>query len=123
MNTAKTRRQCFTVDLRNDPAAIERYTYLHRPSGPPAAVSRVLRECGIEVMEIYVVATHLFMIMETNEHYSPELRARIDANTPEVQAWASLMDTMQVALPIPANDPGAGNWRRLECIYRLADQP
>jgi hypothetical protein len=34
-----------------------------------------------------------------------------------------LMDTMQVALPIPANDSGAGNWRRLECIYRLADQP
>jgi len=123
MNTPNTKRQCFTVDLRNDPEAIERYTEFHKPGGPPTAVNQALRDCGITVMEIYLVANHLFMIMEVNEHYSPELRARIDAATPEVQAWAKLMDTMQVALPIPPNDPGAGNWRRLECIYRLSDQP
>ena len=123
MNALTTKRQCFTVDLRNDPAAIERYAEFHKPGGPPAAVSKSLRDCGITVMEIYLIANHLFMIMEVNEHYSPELRSRIDANTPEVQAWAKLMDTMQVALPIPSNDSGAGNWRRLECIYRLADQP
>ncbi|HEX2586530.1 MAG TPA: L-rhamnose mutarotase [Steroidobacteraceae bacterium] len=116
-------RQCFTVNLRNDPEAIKRYTEFHKPGGPPAAVTKALRDCGITVMEIYLIANHLFMIMEVNEQYSPELRARIDATTPEVQAWATLMNTMQVALPIPANDAGAGNWRRLECIYRLSDQP
>lgn len=123
MSQSSITRQCFTVDLRNDPDAIRQYTELHRPGGPPAAVSRALRECGITAMEIYLVGNHLFMIMEVNEHYSPELRARIDANTPEVQAWAALMNTMQVALPLPSNDTGAGNWRRMDCIYRLADQP
>jgi L-rhamnose mutarotase len=123
MNMISTTRRCFAVDLRNDPDAIQRYTELHRPGGPPVAVTRALRECGITVMEIYLIGNHLFMIMEVNEHYSPELRARIDANTPEVQTWAALMNTLQIALPLPVNDAGAGNWRRADCIYRLADQP
>ena len=123
MNQHTSTRQCFAVNLQDNLAAIERYKELHKPGGPPAAVTNALRACGITVMEIYVVANHLFMIMEIDSHYSPELRARIDATTPEVQAWAALMNTMQVALPIAANDSGAGNWRRLECIYRLEDQP
>ena len=123
MNMQNFKRQCFTVDLRDNPEAIERYKQFHKPGGPPAAVSNALRECGITVMEIYLVGNRLFMIMEVDERYSPELRARIDATPPEVQAWAALMDTLQVAMPIPPNDSGAGNWRRMDCIYRLADQP
>jgi hypothetical protein len=44
MATTRLRRFCFTLDLKDDPESIERCRWWHRSGGPPAAVSRELRE-------------------------------------------------------------------------------
>jgi L-rhamnose mutarotase len=122
-------RMCFAVDLREDPEAIAAYKRCHVPGGPPAGVTRSLREAGIAVLEIYLIGNRLFMIMEVEPHYCAEAKARADATNPDVQAWNALMDTLQQSLPFvagldnAAGGPSAGKWQPMECIYTLAAQP
>lgn len=117
-------RQCFAVDLRDDAEAIATYKRWHVPGGPPAAVTRSLREAGIAVLEIYLIGNRLFMIMEVEPHYSADAKARADATNPDVQAWNTLMDTLQQSLPhAQSGGPAAGKWQPMECIYTLAAQP
>lgn len=122
---ATSRRRCFAVDLRDDPEAIAIYKRFHAPGGPPAAVTRSLRDAGIAVLEIYLIGNRLFMIMDVEPHYSADAKARADATNPDVQAWNALMDTLQQSLPFAPVDGGAsaGKWQPMECIYTLAAQP
>src|SRR5687767_5237007 len=94
-----TRRMCFAVDLRDDPETIASYKRWHAPGGPPAGVTRSLRDAGIAVLEIYLIGNRLFMIMDVEARYSADAKAAADANNAEVQAWNQLMDTLQQALP------------------------
>lgn len=118
-----TRRMCFAVDLRDGPEAIASYKRWHAPGGPPAGVTRSLREAGIAVLEIYLIGNRLFMIMDVESRYSPEAKERADATNADVQAWNQLMDTLQQALPFAKPGVNAGKWQQMECIYSLAAQP
>ena len=118
-----TRRMCFAVDLRDDPEAIASYKRWHAPGGPPADVTRSLRDAGIAALEIYLIGHRLFMIMDVEPGYSAEAKARADANNADVQAWNRLMDTLQQALPFAQPGVNAGKWQQMECIYTLAAQP
>ncbi|MFL6549283.1 MAG: L-rhamnose mutarotase [Povalibacter sp.] len=117
------RRMCFAVDLRDDKDIIERYKELHMPGGPPAAVTRSLRDAGISELEIYLIANRLFMIMEVDERYSANEKSRVDAHIPEVRTWNALMETLQQELPFSNPDVASGKWRCMERIYSLAAQP
>jgi L-rhamnose mutarotase len=114
---------CFAVDLKEDKDTIERYRKLHMPGGPPAAVTRSLRDAGIELLEIYLIGNRLFMIMEVDGHYSADEKARLDARIPEVQTWNALMETLQQELPFANSDAASGKWQRMEHIYSLSAQP
>jgi L-rhamnose mutarotase len=117
-------RKCFAVDLRDDPEVIAQYKRWHAPGGPPAGVTRSLREAGIAVLEIYLIGNRLFMIMDVEPHYCAEAKARADATNPDVQAWNVLMNTLQQSLPYAREGgPSTGKWRPMECIYTLAAQP
>ena len=118
-----TRRMCFAVDLRDDPEVIASYKRWHAPGGPPAGVTRSLREAGIAVLEIYLIGNRLFMIMDVEPGYSAAAKARADASNADVQAWNELMDTLQQALPFAKPGVNAGKWQQMECIYTLAAQP
>lgn len=118
-----TRRMCFAVDLRDDPQAIASYKRWHEPGGPPAGVTRSLREAGIAVLEIYLIGNRLFMIMDVEPRYSAEAKQRADADNAEVQAWNERMNALQQALPFAPPGINAGKWQQLECIYNLAAQP
>ena len=117
------RRACFAVDLRDEPELIERYKHWHAPGGPPAGVTRSLRDAGIAALEIYLVGNRLFMIIDVEPHYSADAKARADAQNADVQAWNALMDTFQEALPWHQGAPSAGKWQQMECIYALDAQP
>jgi L-rhamnose mutarotase len=114
------RRICFALDLRDDPEAIASYKRWHQPGGPPSAVTRSLRDAGIAVLEIYLSANRLFMIMEVEPRYSAETKARADATNADVQSWNELMATLQQALPWAK--PGE-LWLQMERIYDLGSQP
>jgi len=114
------RRLCFALDLKDDPELIARYKEWHRPGSPPAAVTRSLRDSGIETLEIHLSANRLFMIMEVGEKFSLEAKAAADAANAEVQQWETLMWTFQQALPWAK--PGQ-KWVAMEKIFDLTEQP
>ena len=113
-------RHILLLDLKDDPDAIAAYRDWHRPGGPPAAVTRSIRESGIEKLDIFHAGDRLVMVMETGPDFDPATKARRDANDPEVQAWEALMDRYQRPLPFA---PADTKWLAAEHIYSLDDQP
>lgn len=60
----------------------------------------------------------MFMIMEVNDSFSFEAKAKADQLNPKVQEWESLMGTLQKALP----QARAGEkWLLMERVFKLED--
>ena len=110
------RRLCFALDLRDDPDLIARYKEWHRPGGPPAAVTRSIRDSGIHNLQIYLCANRLFMIMEVSDGFSFENKAAMDLANEEVQKWESMLWKYQQQLPFAK--PGE-KWVLMEKIFEL----
>jgi L-rhamnose mutarotase len=109
-----TRRYCLTLDLRDDPALIAEYKRYHRRIWPEIAQS--IKGAGIENLEIYLLGTRLFMILEVGPDFSFEAKAQADAANPKVRQWEELMWTFQKALP--QAKPGE-KWLLMERIFKL----
>ena len=91
------KRYCFALDLQPDPESIRAYEKHHEAVWPE--ILQTFEQAGISAMEIYRIEERLFMIMDTEDHFSLEEKAFHDAQNPFVQKWESLMWEYQVALP------------------------
>jgi len=109
-----SRRYCLTLDLKNDPKMIAEYKKYHEKIWPEITTS--IRESGIEDMEIYLLGTRMFMIMEVNESFSFAKKAEADKANPKVQEWEQLMWKFQQALP--EAKPGE-KWLLMDQIFKL----
>src|SRR5215470_10836701 len=92
-----TRRFCLTLDLKDDPKLIADYRRYHENVWPEIVQS--IKDAGVEDMEIYLLGTRMFMVMEVNEQFSFEAKAQADRLNPKVQEWENLMWKFQQALP------------------------
>lgn len=109
-----TKRYCFALDLKNDSALIAEYEGYHRAVWPEIIQS--IKGSGIEQLEIYRSGNRLFMIMETNDHFSFAEKSAADAANPIVQQWETLMWNYQQALPSAL--PGE-KWILMDKIFQL----
>jgi L-rhamnose mutarotase len=107
-------RYCLTLDLKDDPALIADYRKYHEQVWPE--IIKSIKDSGIENMEIYLLGTRMFMIMEVNDSFSFEAKAIADQSNPRVQEWEQLMWKFQQALP--QAKPGE-KWLLMERIFRL----
>lgn len=108
------RRFCLTLDLKDDPALIAEYKRYHQKIWPE--ISQSIKDAGIEDMEIYLLGTRMFMIMEVNECFSFEAKGQADLHNPKVQEWEKLMWKFQQSLP--EAKPGE-KWLLMERIFKL----
>jgi len=108
------RRYCLTLDLREDPILVAEYKRYHEKVWPE--ITRSIKDSGIEDMEIYLLGTRLFMIIEANESFSFEAKGRADKSNPKVREWEELMSKFQRALP--QAKPGE-KWVPMERIFKL----
>src|SRR6266446_9895035 len=92
-----SRRFCFTLDLKDDPALIAEYRKYYEKIWPE--VTRGLKDSGIENLEIYLLGSCMFMIMEVDQNFSFEKKAEVHENNPKVHAWEQLMRRFQETLP------------------------
>lgn len=113
-------RHCLALDLKDDPALIERYEAWHAPAAVPPAVIRSIREADILDMQIWRIGSRLFMIMETGPAFSPEAKAAADMASEDVQAWERLMWEFQQPLPGAAEGE---KWIAMRRIFALDEQP
>lgn len=109
-----SKRYCLALDLKGSPELIEEYKRHHQNVWPE--IIKSIRDAGIEHMEIYLLGTRLFMIMEVGDRFSFEEKVRADRNNPKVQEWEELMWKFQQPLP----QAGRGEkWMLMERIFKL----
>ena len=104
-------RFCFALDLKDDPTLIDEYIEHHRHVWPEVLAS--FREAGVQTVQLYRIGTRLVMLFETDETFSFERKAAIDAQ-PRIQQWEQLMTKYQQ--PLPQAVPGQ-KWVPMECIF------
>jgi len=110
------KRYCLALDLKDDATLITQYEEHHRNVWPEILQS--IKEAGIEKMEIYRTGNRLFMIMETNDNFNFETKAKADAANEKVQQWEKLMWKYQQ--PLPVAKPGE-KWILMEKIFDLKE--
>jgi L-rhamnose mutarotase len=107
-------RYCFALDLKDDAVLIEEYESHHRAVWPEVRES--FYRAGITDVELYRTGNRLFMILDTDEHFSFDRKKKIDTEDPVVQKWERLMGTYQQPLPWA----GEGEkWVLMKRIYKL----
>ena len=110
-------RHCLTLDLQDTAHAVSEYKRYHEAVWP--AVKASLSAAGVNDMEIYLLGTRMFMIMEVSDDFTFERKAAMDLANPSVQEWEKTMGTFFKALP----DAKPGQmWTTMEKVFSLADQ-
>ena len=108
------KRYCLALDLQDDPLLIAEYEAYHEDVWPEIKAS--ISDSGIIDMEIYRFANRMFMIMETDDSFSFENKAIMDALNPKVQEWEKLMWKFQQSLP---NTKSGEKWVLMDRIFKL----
>jgi L-rhamnose mutarotase len=110
-------RHCLTLDLQDDPAKIAEYKRHHEKIWPQIRDS--LYDAGVTNMEIYLLGTRMFMIMDVSDSFSFEKKAAMDSDNPKVMEWETLMGNFQ-AVPEGANP--VSRWAIMEKVFDLSRQ-
>jgi L-rhamnose mutarotase len=117
MNDANKKRFCLTLDLKDDPQLIAEYKRYHEKIWPE--ITKSIKDAGIVDMEIYLLGTRMFMVMEVNDQFSFEAKAKADKENPKVREWEELMWKFQKALP---NAKPGEKWMMMEKIFQLEQE-
>ena len=110
-------RYCLTLDLKDDKIAIAEYKRYHVKIWPE--VKQSLLDAGVERMEIYLLGTRMFMIMDVGDSFSLSKKATMDLANAKVQEWEAIMHGFQQQLP------GAGPdqyWLVMDRVFSLDEQ-
>lgn len=111
-----TKRFCQTLDLKDDPVLIAEYCRLHEQGQIWQEILDGIRSVGILEMEIYLLGTRLFMIVETPADFDwPVAMARL-ATLPRQAEWEALTARFQQA---SASAASAEKWQLMERIFHL----
>jgi len=90
-------KYCLTCNLADDEQLIAGYDQYHKNVWPEILAS--ITGAGITNMEIYRFGTRLFMIMQTDDTFTFERKAEMDAANAKVQEWEQLMWKFQSSIP------------------------
>ena len=111
------KKYCLTLDLKNDANLIEEYEKYHQNIWEEILES--IKDSGISAMQIYRLDCRLVMIMETDDDFSFEEKAKKDAINPKVQEWENLMWKYQQALPMAKKGE---KWMLMEKIFEIQSE-
>jgi len=92
-------RFCLALDLKDDPESIAEYEQWHAKGKGWPEVRQNDLQSGILDLQIYRTANRMFMIMDTDDEFTFEKKAKLDAVNPHVQEWERLMWGFQQPLP------------------------
>ena len=111
-----TKRYCQTLDLKDDPALIAEYVDRHSEAKRWPEVVEGIRSVGILEMELYLIGTRLFMIVETAVDFDWDTAFARLANLPRQAEWEDYMSVFQVSKPGASS---AEKWRLMDKIFNL----
>ena len=110
------RRFCQTLDLKDDPALIERYKRAHSKQEAWPEILAGIRQVGFLEMEIYILGNRLFMIVEAPLDFDWDKAMSELSQLPRQQEWEDYVSLFQ------ASKPGASSaekWQMMERMFYL----
>ena len=111
-----TKRYCQTLDLKDDSALIAEYVERHSDANRWPEIVEGIREVGILEMEIYLMDTRLFMIVETAADFDWDTAFARLATLPRQAEWEEYMSIFQNSKP---GATSAEKWKLMDRIFRL----
>jgi len=118
LSTSSTimKRYCLSLDVQNDPEKIRMYKYYHTKEGIWPEIPRGIKEVGITDMEIYLVDTRMFMILEAPEGWDYETQMARLGKLERQPEWSEFI--WQYQAPVPWAKPGE-KWVMMEKVFDL----
>ncbi|HET9571392.1 MAG TPA: L-rhamnose mutarotase [Bacteroidales bacterium] len=116
--TQPVKRYCQTLDLKDDPALISEYVLRHSKAKAWPEIINGIREVGILEMEIFILGTRLFMIVETPLDFEWETAMTKLAGLPRQAEWEDYMSIFQMSKPGASS---AEKWQLMDKIFNLYD--
>jgi L-rhamnose mutarotase len=92
-------RFCLALDLVDNLDLINEYEHHHAPGSAWPEVTQHDLDAGIVNIEIYRTGNRMFMILETDDSFTFEKKAAMDAENPKIAEWEQLMWNYQLPLP------------------------
>jgi L-rhamnose mutarotase len=110
------KRFCKYVRLKDNPKLIDEYKKLHAKDAGWPEITEGMKQVGIIDMEIYLLGTNLFMIMDTSPDFDHEKAMAQLAKLPRQSEWEKLVSKYQET----NHEASAGEkWRILERIFKM----
>ena len=110
------KRYCKTLRLENDPQLIEEYRKVHAKENTWPEITQGMIEVGILDMEIYIMGTQLFMIMDTLPEFDHDRDMAALAAKPRQSEWEAKVSRFQKTSAEATADE---KWQLMERIYKL----
>lgn len=112
------KRYCKTMELRADHALIEAYKKAHAKGAAWPEITQGMKEVGIVDMEIYLLGTRLFMIMDTLADFDHDQAMADLALKPRQSEWEAHMAQFQ---DTSAEATADQKWQLMERIYKMGE--
>ena len=110
------KRYCQTLDLRDNPELIAEYRRRHSQEHIWKEIPEGIRQVGILEMEIYLLGTRLFMIVETPLDFDWDTAMARLGTLPRQAEWENYMAEFQL---VKAGMSSAEKWQLMERIFHL----
>ena len=110
------KRYCQTMDLKDNPELIAEQVKRHSEAEAWPEIRAGIREVGILEMEIYILGTRLFMIVETPLDFDWETAMARLATLPRQAEWEAYMSIFQQA---DATATSAEKWQLMDRMFYL----
>lgn len=111
-----TKRYCQTLSLKNNPILIEEYRKIHSEEKAWPEIRAVIRAVGILEMEIYILGSQLFMIIETPLDFDWKIAMDKLSNLPRQAEWEKYVSKFQ---DCPCLSSSAEKWKLMERMFYL----
>ena len=110
------KRYCQTLNLKDNPELVAEYRKRHAEGEVWPETLAAIREVGILEMEIYILDTKLFMIVETPLDFEWDSAMAKMATLPRQEVWEAYMAVFQQA---EAGASSADKWQLMERMFHL----
>lgn len=114
--SSPVKRYCQTLDLKDDPELIDEYIRCHSEAEAWPEIREGIRAVGILEMEIYILDSRLFMIVETPLDFEWETAMQKLASLPRQAEWENFVSRFQQSDPQATS---AQKWQLMDRMFYL----
>ena len=117
-HSVPVKRYCRTLSLKDNAELIAEYRKRHSQGEVWPETLAAIREVGILEMEIYILGTQLFMIVETPLDFDWDSAMARLATLPRQQEWEDFMAIFQ---DCQEGDTADEKWKMMDRMFYLYD--